>query len=233
MVKAFYILGISSLWTACAILMLSVWQWREVDPRQEAFLRAPSAVRRFTEGTDERLQEGVDKASLMAQAEMLASLLAPARLILGGDSGLVSPPEPSEPIPPIRSMAALANFKVYGTSCYPNEPQRSMALIAEPGIAEGQERWVKEGAQIGHFVIHEIRRGVVVYSDGGQLHEMAVEHRMSRTSLVRSVQGGSLKVSAAVGNWGTIRLPPAGPDDIEIGSGQADSFASIARDNRL
>jgi hypothetical protein len=164
---------------------------------------------------------------------MLASLLAPARLTSGAEAGLVSPPERSELIPPVRPASASVNFKVYGTSYYPNEPGRSMALIAEPGATNGQERWVKEGTQIGHFVIHEIRRGVVVYRDGEQLHEMAVEHRMSRTSLVRSVQGGSLKVSAAVGNWGTIRLPPAGPDDIEIGSGQADSFASIARDNRL
>jgi hypothetical protein len=152
--------------------VLSVWQWREVHPRQEAFLRAPSAVRRFTEGTDERLQEGVDKASLMAQAELLACLLVPARLTSGADSGLVSPPERSELVPPVRPKAASANFKVYGTSCYPNEPQRSMALIAEPGVVEGQERWVKEGTQIGHFVIHEIRRGMIVFSDGEQLREI-------------------------------------------------------------
>ena len=41
-----------------------------------------------------------------------------------------------------------------------------MALIAELGAADGSERWVKEGVRLGHFVIHEIRRGAIVYRDG-------------------------------------------------------------------
>jgi hypothetical protein len=51
-----------------------------------------------------------------------------------------------------------------------------MALISEVGSLEGNGRWVKEGTQVGHFVIHEIRKGMIVYRDGEQLREMAVEH---------------------------------------------------------
>ena len=59
-----------------------------------------------------------------------------------------------------------------------------MAFISEPGAAEGQERWVKEGTRIGHFVIHEIRRGVVVYGDAEQLREIAVERSSASTGPV-------------------------------------------------
>ncbi|OHB64530.1 MAG: hypothetical protein A2Y77_07955 [Planctomycetes bacterium RBG_13_62_9] len=141
---------------------------------------------------------------MVVQALAYARLLDPPR-ITEGLPVPVLPASLASVVPPVRPAAASVNFKVYGTSYYPNEPGRSMALIAEPGAANGQERWVKEGTQIGHFVIHEIRRGVVVYRDVetqdlASVREMAVEHRMSRTSLVRGVQEGSLKVSAAVGD---------------------------------
>jgi hypothetical protein len=31
------------------------------------------------------------------------------------------------------------------------------------------------GSQVGHFVIHEIRHGAIVYRDGDNLQEMAIE----------------------------------------------------------
>ncbi len=72
-----------------------------------------------------------------------------------------------------------------------------MALIVETAAMPGGERWVKEGTQIGHFVIHEIRKGMIVYRDGEQLREMAVEHGASVPSLVRDARSGSRQVSTA------------------------------------
>ncbi len=71
-----------------------------------------------------------------------------------------------------------------------------MALVAEVG---GSERWVKEGAQVGHFVIGEIRRGSISYRDGDQVRQMSVEPASSPPSLVRDIRPGVRQVSAAVG----------------------------------
>ena len=66
-----------------------------------------------------------------------------------------------------------AKFTLEGTSYYEKQPERSVALIAEPGSPEQNQYWVKEGERLGHFVIHRIRHGVIVYRDENQqLHEM-------------------------------------------------------------
>lgn len=73
----------------------------------------------------------------------------------------------------------------------------------------------EEGAQLGHFVIHEIRRGAIVYRDGENLREMAVERGVSPPSLVRDLRPGSLKVSAAMDGGGPILSAPSGPNGLE------------------
>ncbi len=92
-----------------------------------------------------------------------------------------------------------------------------MALVSEVGSEAGSERWVKEGAALGHFVIHEVRRDGIVYRDGSQLREMAVEHSAGHPRLVRDLRPGGPRVSAAVEGVG-IALP-AGPNSVGRGGG--------------
>lgn len=89
-----------------------------------------------------------------------------------------------------------------------------MALISETGSEKDTGRWVKEGAQLGQFVIHEIRRGVVIYRDGDQLREMAVEHGMSVPGLVRDTRSGSRQVSNAADDLTSALSSPAGPNNV-------------------
>jgi hypothetical protein len=79
-----------------------------------------------------------------------------------------------------------------------------MALLAELGPDTGSERWVKAGAQVGHFVIHEIRRGASVYRDGDNLREMAVERGASPPSIVRDLRPGSTRLSPTVDGTGWL-----------------------------
>jgi hypothetical protein len=77
-------------------------------------------------------------------------------------------------------------FTLEGTSYYENQPERSIALISEPGSPERNKYWIKEGERLGHFVIHRIRHGVIVYRDENeQLHEMSIERNSANRSLVR------------------------------------------------
>ncbi len=93
-----------------------------------------------------------------------------------------------------------------------------MVLISELGSPEGEQQWVKEGIQLGHFVIHEIRKGMIVYRDGEQLREMAVEHGASLTGIVRDNRLGSRQVSSAADGTADVLFVPAGPNSLESGA---------------
>ncbi len=58
-----------------------------------------------------------------------------------------------------------------------------MALIWEPGASDSG-RWVKEGAPVGHLVIHEVRDGSVVLRDGEKFHEVSIESQDLSTAVV-------------------------------------------------
>jgi len=219
MLRLLPILGFSLILLAGGILALSVSAWSRADLQLEEIRNRSSAVERFKESDGEgRDLAGGDTAPLIVQAEALARYLNPPK----------SPDQPSAPaptasstplVPPVRPAAPSAKFKLHGTSYYPNQPDRSMALIAELGAAAGSGRWVKEGAQLGHFVIHEIRRGAIVYRDGDDLREMAVERSASLPSLVRDLRPGSLKVSAAMDGESPILPAPSGPNGVETTGG--------------
>jgi hypothetical protein len=73
-----------------------------------------------------------------------------------------------------------------------------MALMCAASSLESDARWVKEGAPVGHFVVHEIKQGAVVLRNGEMQCELAVERSRLRRTLVRDVRAGSRQVSAAV-----------------------------------
>jgi hypothetical protein len=130
---------------------------------------------------------GGEKCGLIVQAQAFASYLKgpieqeKKEVVIAQRK----PPARTKTLPKPRFVPS-AKFKLEGTSYYPNQPDRSIALITEPGGLETNQRWIKEGERLGLFVIHEIRRGVVVYRDQkDQLHEMSIERKIATRSLVR------------------------------------------------
>ncbi len=220
MVRFLYLIGICALLAASGLFSLSIWQWSRDDPSCDSVLCSPSAVQMYQQGVREHERDAEEMTSpLVVQAETLAAHLAPAPPTRKDkeEAPVVAAArqESSTPGP----AASSVKFRLHGTSYYPNQPGRSMALIGELGAPEGSERWVKEGAQLGHFVVHEIRRGAIVYRDGEDLREMAVERSASPPSLVRDLRPGSLKVSAAMDGGGPILPAPAGPNGVETAGG--------------
>lgn len=151
MVRLFYIVVISSLLASCGVFGLCVRQWHQADPQHEALLQAPSAVRMFMESAEEREGDGVNQVSpLVAQAEILAAYLNPPKPAKEKTPAApVTQAKGAEAAPVVRPATASVKFKLHGTSYYPNQPGRSMALISEVGAAEGSERWVKKGPSWG------------------------------------------------------------------------------------
>jgi hypothetical protein len=215
MIRLLQILGVSAILAAGGVLTLSVSQLRQGDFSSDGIPNQPGATGKSR--IDAHGDQDLDKRTppLLAAAEAFSRYLNSPKAVEKPST----PTKMASPVPSVRPPAPSVRFKLRGTSYYPNQPGRSMALVAELGSDPGSERWVKEGAQVGHFVIHEIRRGAIVYRDGDNLREMAVERRASLPSIVRDLRPGSVRVSAAIGGTDSVTPALAGPNGIEIAGG--------------
>lgn len=181
------IASIVALVAAGVVVTLSVRQFLPSSHETPAILVAPGALTAFTESGG-RPSDGEEKTPpLVAQAQALALYLNP-------------PPPPEQPANPAADETPVApepvlprptqtspKFKVLGTSCPETNRERSIALIAMPGT---DAQWLREGEHMGHYVIHEIRPGVVVCLAGEQLHEMAVETEAVSAPLASTGRSG-------------------------------------------
>jgi hypothetical protein len=216
MVRVLQILSICTLLSAGGVFALSVSLWRQDDPQLDEIRSRPSAIEVFKESGSRASDCSGERPPLIVQAEAFALLLNPPKSAEKPPAALLT--VSSKPaMPPIRPMAPSVNFKLRATSCYPHQPGKSMALVSELGSTEGSERWVREGSQLGHFVIGEIRRGSITYRDGDQLREMTVEHASSPPNIVRDIRPGSRQVSAAVGGANVLLSASVDTNSVEVG----------------
>jgi hypothetical protein len=220
MAKILYILSGLMLLIAGSALMLCIHQFFQDDIISSMVLTSRGAVETFIQNRDRYPQEAGERTSpLVAQAQAFASYINPIQPEKDTASDLprFASRNFSSTTPAIRPAAPTMIFKLHGTSCCPNQPEKSMALIWEPVGIEGTARWVKEGTRLGHFVVHEIRRGVVVLQDGKQLRELSIERGQAPKSLVRDTKADQQHVNATI-NDDRLMLPPApGPNSIEAG----------------
>jgi len=148
---------------------------------------------------------------LIVQAEAFARYLRPSETPktppAEASTGQMNPP-----VLPIRPPNPRVTFRLRATSVYASQPSRSMALIAEAGSGEGNGRWVKEGTQVGHFVVHEIGPNGIIYRDGDQLREMGVEPAMGPPSIVQDVRAGPRRVATTVEPDKGVSATPVRPN---------------------
>jgi putative transposase len=162
-----------------ALLGLTISHWRHRNPQVQQILDRPTAIEQFAQaGHLGRRDNSGDSAPLIVQARALALHLNPPV----DAQAVTAAPRPLRSAPPVPPPAA---FQLCGTSCYPAQPERSMALIWERGANGGTRRWVREGTQLGRFTVHEIRPGSILCRDGSRISEIVVERETAR-SLVQS-----------------------------------------------
>lgn len=215
MVKLLHMLSVLSFAAAGGVVTLCGNQWlssvddsRPSIPQDRRIYGCPVA-----NCPDVPQEQSV--SPLIAAAQEFASYLNPPKSdvkSLAGEPVAV----PVQPVATVRPLVPAVRFRLYGTSCCPSQPGRSMALIGEAGASQGSERWVKEGSEVGHFIIHEIRQDGVVYRDGDQLREMAVETAGSSGSIVQDTRPGSRKIIAAVEDVSRTLPVPTGPNNVGI-----------------
>ncbi|UCG57258.1 MAG: hypothetical protein JSU70_20625 [Phycisphaerales bacterium] len=178
------------------------------DAKFEQLLNSAGVVEKFESakaGTNETGQTQI--SPLVEQAGLFALYLDPPPAPAPRNPGQRITAEATErPRPPTVS----AKFKLIGTSFYAARPESSLAFIDEPGKGL---RWVRQGSQIGHLIIDEIKDGLIVYKDGQNAMQLSVEPRQPQTSLLEGAASVSASAAARAGPK-PVTTPPkrAGTD---------------------
>ncbi|NQT04320.1 MAG: hypothetical protein HQ580_20005 [Planctomycetes bacterium] len=173
------------------VCVLGALGFKRENPQVEQILQQPGVIQRFEDTCNRQDKPAEQSSPLVAQARAFSSYLSAPRPSEKKEKMLFAANQtPSQSVPvitkPPSPPAPSAKFKVLGTSYYPNQPEKSMALIWQPGSQAGYEKWVKEGSRLGHFIVHKIKRRAIVYRDSQErLHEMAIEKKITTHSLVK------------------------------------------------
>ncbi|MFB0552679.1 MAG: hypothetical protein ACETWQ_05115 [Phycisphaerae bacterium] len=138
------------------------------DEQLEESLNSPGVIEKFNKTMGNKAKTGQDEVSpLVQQAGAFALYLNPPpaktpRTATGRTAGIT------------RGPAAPPKFKVIGTSYYKDRPELSMALIDEPGKGL---RWFRQSSEVGHFLIEQVKDGIVVFKDGKGTFEQQAEQK--------------------------------------------------------
>ena len=128
------------------------------DKEKEAFLAKPTATEIFKKNAPRRAAELESPLFKQAQAFALR----------------INPPKPVERAMPveIRKAVEAPKFRLMGTSYLPRDPNKSMALIDEPGKGL---HWVSASEKIDYLTVLKIEDGKITYTDGKKTLEMIAE----------------------------------------------------------
>lgn len=162
------------------------------DKGKEAFLATPGVTAVFKKNAANKPATEADNP-LVTQAQKLALRINPP------------PPKVETPVEAVK-VIETPKFRLLGTSFYPDDPNRSAALIDEPG--KGMH-WVVVSDKVGYLTITQIADGKVVYSDGQKTMEMTAETPQKTSQIIVVVP--EKEVVAPV----VVPAPPAAPPAAE------------------
>ncbi len=168
MIRIAYAAGLVMLLCAGVLFSLCGMRWRQ-GVSHDADISEPLGV---TEGARVRATRTVSgdpdfTPPLIKQATAFALYLRPPAPPASKELPRAKPG--GQPVP--RPPTATPKFVLLSTSCYRFCPEKSLALVAEPGKGG---YWVRKGERVGHMVVEDIKDGAILYRDGSQLRELAV-----------------------------------------------------------
>ena len=169
MIKTLRIMSILAVALAAVLVVFSVVVFGTRDDKDiEELLGEPDVIEKFNNSAGNKATRGTSQVSpLVQQAGKFALYL--------------NPPKPKAPRPVkgrtasvIRGPSATPKFTVIATSYSKSHPERSIALIDEPGKGRN---WVRQSSTVGHLLIQEVKDGVVVFKDNNGTFELKAEQK--------------------------------------------------------
>lgn len=186
MIKTLRITTIIAAGLALVFLILPMFFGGRTNKAIEQFLNSSGVVEKYNMGAEYNAKLSQDHVSpLVTQAEIFVQYL--------------NPPPPPEPVveeapKPVFSrpkpITVTAKFSLIGTSVRVAQPEMSLAFINEPGKGS---RWVRQGSQVEHLTIKEVKDGLIVLQDGQRTFEIATQEK-PQVSLVENAPSVSSEV---------------------------------------
>ncbi len=144
------------------------------DEHLKESLDSPGVIEKFNKTMGNKSKTSQDEISpLVQQAGAFALYLNPPpaktpRAATGRTAGITRGPA----VPP--------KFKIIGTSYYKDRPELSLVLIDEPGKGL---HWYRQSSEVGHFLIEQVKDGIVVFNDGKDTFEQKAEQKQELSLL--------------------------------------------------
>ena len=162
-----------------AVFYTSIHLAKQPDPSFDRIIATPSILE-MMESINVSLKENKDgtEPDLIIQAKRFGLYLNPPP-----SPQTITPPKTNQYAPhtnksavtkklPTKPKQSLPKFKVLATSVYKTRPEKTMALIVEPGA---ESRWIKAGQMVGHLLMERIERGHVAWRLGEETGRVAVD----------------------------------------------------------
>ena len=167
MIKTLRITSVIAAFLAAVVIAFPAFFGAGGDEETEKFLNTPSAVEKFLkDSTRARSKAGKDQVSpLTKEAIAFALYLNPPPPQYPRAKRYGTARKGSKPSP--RSVSV--KFSLVGTSFHSSDPNRSMALINQPGSGY---RWVRQNSKVGHLLIEQVKDGFVIIKDGKKSIEL-------------------------------------------------------------
>lgn len=148
------------------------------DPEMERILSEPSVVEEYV-GTHGGSRSAQDTTSaLVREAEAFKNILDPPPPPAGSRTAAKRPLGRPDTRPVVKPISSTAQFALVGTTV---STDNSFAYIR---LQDKTYRWVRQGDEIGHLTIREIRKGSIVCWNGQAEVEMATESVPQTASLL-------------------------------------------------
>jgi hypothetical protein len=166
MIKTLKVASILVVICAVALVAFVVVLGIRGDKQIAEFLDAPGVIEKFRK-LAKTVDEDVDQVSpLIEQAKAFALRINPP-----------PPPKPKRPKAAPKKRTAKkqaprpkapvkARFKLVATCRYEQQPERSLVLVDRP--PQGL-KWFRQGDNVGHLTIQQVKDGSIVCSDGQEL----------------------------------------------------------------
>ena len=185
MIKTLRITSIIAVVLAAGLFAFPIVFGFRSDAEIERFLSSPTAIDRFQAKDDKADASEGQVSPLVEQAKIFALIINPPKPLVPPKQQVLGPVVqqtiPEAPPPPVAPIISTAKFKVVATSFHESRPDMSLVLIDEPGKGL---HWVRQGANVSHIIIEQIRDGSIVARGGERTYELGVEPRPPRKSLV-------------------------------------------------
>ncbi len=169
------------------------------DELLEESLDSPGVIEKFNKTVGNKAKTGQNEVSpLVQQAGAFALYLDPPKPKVPKTASGTTSVTRGPPVTP--------KFKVLGTSYYKGQPELSLALIDEPGKGL---HWVRQSGEVGHFLIKQIKDGIVVFKDGKSTFEIEAEQK-PEISLLEGAPGTSSRTGASSKTGASARAGVSG-----------------------